>query len=851
LKPRAPFIWTAEQPIDPLGFQAVYRQAPPRATGTNRWFLFRHEFDLNGRPDTAPARVTVDGRYQLFVNGVRVGRGPIRCSPLFQRYDLYDLAPYLQTGRNALGLIVHTYGVDTAWYETVKGMWSHTFGDGAVWLEGEAETAEHTVLLDTGPDWRCLQADAAWRTDTQRMNSGLGFIEAMDARGMPEGWLRPGFDDSTWTRVQELKAGGGGPDALFGGFETRPFPTLIPRSIPTLEERPVIPERLVWIKGLVPNPNLPIERRCYEEALRPAPNQAVDEPQRLLSPHAGVVVRTAENCDIALLFDFGRLLTGYPRIEIDARGGESIEIACSEHLPGEWEAGGAALDARITPVPFLGLDAHVCRYTARPGRQVFERFEWSAIRWMQVTIRDAPQGLTIWSIGATFTAYPVTEAGRFSCSDPFLTRLWKVGAYTLRLCMHDSWEDCPSREQRQWLGDATVENLVGHAAFGPCIAPLNALFLRQVAESQRPDGLTQMYAPGDHHTNGLLIPDWTLQWILNAGDHWLYTGDIDTIEAILPSIERALAWFDHHLSPAGLVADMPYWHFMDWAAVGREAEACVLNAQLAGCFDVAATFAAALGYEHGRTKYSARAGAIRAALNLRHWDERRGCFVDMVDPRSGVQRLRVSQHAFAAMALWGGVPADRLVRNLARVTDPRRLVFTPAPPITTHSATFDEHEDVVLANTFYAHFLYSALADAGRLDQAIMLMRSKLGPMIAKGSSTLWESLEPTASLCHGFSASPTYQLSSRLLGVRPAAPGFTAARVEPNLSGLDYAEGAVPTPFGNVDVALEKTSSGFSAVLRAPEGIALHVAAPPGLLLEGGPRVCRGTATLSYSAQP
>jgi alpha-L-rhamnosidase len=241
LKPRAPFIWTAEQPIDPLGFQAVYRQAPPRATGTNRWFLFRREFDLNGPPDTAPARVTVDGRYQLFVNGVRVGRGPIRCSPLFQRYDLYDLAPYLQTGRNALGLVVHTYGVDTAWYEMVKGMWSYTFGDGAVWLEGEAETAEHTVLLDTGPDWRCLQADAAWRTDTQRMNSGLGFIEAMDARGMPEGWLRPGFDDSTWTRVQELKSGGGGPDALFGGFETRPFPTLIPRSIPTLEERPVIP----------------------------------------------------------------------------------------------------------------------------------------------------------------------------------------------------------------------------------------------------------------------------------------------------------------------------------------------------------------------------------------------------------------------------------------------------------------------------------------------------------------------------------------------------------------------------------------------------------------------------------
>ena len=67
--------------------------------------------------------------------------------------------------------------------------------------------------------------------------------------------------------------------------------------------------------------------------------------------------------------------------------------------------------------------------------------------------------------------------------------------------MHDGWEDCPSREQRQWLGDATVEFLVGQAAFGPSVNALNRQFLHHAAESQRPDGLTQMFAPGDHHTD--------------------------------------------------------------------------------------------------------------------------------------------------------------------------------------------------------------------------------------------------------------------------------------------------------------------------------------------------------------
>ena len=100
-------------------------------------------------------------------------------------------------------------------------------------------------------------------------------------------------------------------------------------------------------------------------------------------------------------------------------------------------------------------------------------------------------------------------------------------------------------------------------AFGPAAHALTAKYLRDVAASQRPDGLTQMFAPGDHNTNGLLIPDWTLQWILTASDYLLWTGDEATIEAIFPAIERAVQWFELQRGKSGLVTDMPYWHFMD------------------------------------------------------------------------------------------------------------------------------------------------------------------------------------------------------------------------------------------------------------------------------------------------
>ena len=143
-------------------------------------------------------------------------------------------------------------------------------------------------------------------------------------------------------------------------------------------------------------------------------------------------------------------------------------------LPDEWQPGGPGPDSRPTPKPWLGADAHLLRYRTKPGVQAFERFEWCAIRWMQLTVRDAPDGVVFRGLGANLANYPIEARGRFSSSDPVLDQLWATGAYTLRQCMHDAWEDCPSREQRQWLGDVTVENLVGWAAFGALLLLLPA-----------------------------------------------------------------------------------------------------------------------------------------------------------------------------------------------------------------------------------------------------------------------------------------------------------------------------------------------------------------------------------------
>jgi alpha-L-rhamnosidase len=811
-----------------MGFLAVMQGQPDRIDGKNRFFLFRRSMEIADADNNSRLAITVDGRYQLFVNGQRIGRGPVRCSPLYQRFDEYDLSPYLRSGRNVIAVLVHNYGVDTAFYEGVKGMWRPTFGEGGLWACGNADGE----IIDSDHRWRCVQCDA-WKADTPRMNSGLGFIEDLDARMLPFGWCEPDFDDDNWSAARPLISGGGGPEAMFGGIETRPFPTLIPRGIPPLNEALLGAQRILWTAGHTPSPDLPVEARIYNEALCVLPEGAIRDNAGLLKVHdATTIITTSPDADIGVVLDFGTIITGCPRIEVIALGDEIIEIAASEKLPGEWAEAGPLPLARITPEPLLGLDAHVSRYTARPGHQIFERFEWCAIRYLHVVVRNAPGGLTIKGLGATTLNYPVRQRGRFACSDATLTRLWEVGAYTLRQCMHDAWEDCPGREQRQWLGDATVENLSAIAAFGDDAAALNRKFLEQVAESQRPDGLTQMFAPGDHATNGLLIPDWTLQWILNAGDHYLHTGNLDVIERIFPAIQKALAWFERQIGADDLVVNMPYWHFMDWAGLGRSGEAATLNAQLAGAYRVAATLASALDWQRAADRYRNKAELLSSALQARHWDDRRGIYVDIVDPNSGSQDLRTSQHANAAIALWGCPPPERIARALDRVTERDRLTFTAAPPIVPTGAQLDPENGVVLANTFYAHFVYEALAMHGRLPAAHQLMRDRFGPMLDRGATTLWESFEPTASLCHGFSASPTWQLSRYVLGIHPRLPGYAAIAATPDLGDLEWAEGIFPAPTGDILVRLDRADQGFTAMIEADANLTITIGEAVGCTL-------------------
>ena len=519
---RAEWIWR-QRPERPPGMAAIF--GPPRSVADerNRFVYFRKSFDLAEPASSLPLHISADGRYQLLVNGTFVGRGPARCDPAFQYYDSYEIAPHLRPGKNVIAVLAHSYGRHMSWYQLPRLEHAQLFGCGGIFVQGELEGGK--LLLDSNESWRFLES-AAWQQETSA--GSVGFIEIYDARLAPVDWQSPDFDDSSWNTAQIL-SGQGWPRTP----ATRPFPLMVARDIPPLLERIDRAARLhrcAQVTEVHDQPNLPAQMGA--ETLQAITTCRVEGVENLVAGGA-LTLQTTPGQAIALVLDFGGTVTGRPRFEIDAPAGAIIDIGTSERLQ----------DEHIEPRfhSFLTSE-NVDRLITRAGRQHWERFEWTGFRYLQLTIRNASQPLTIRDVALNFTSYPVENRGSFACSDERLNRIWQAGANTIQLCMHDGFVDCPQREQRQFVGDAYVEALVNLMAFGDPY--LTAKLLRQVQQSQCADGITQTATPCDFAAeSSSIISDYALYWLMTIREYGRYSGATAIFAELFPGVECVLAWF--------------------------------------------------------------------------------------------------------------------------------------------------------------------------------------------------------------------------------------------------------------------------------------------------------------------
>lgn len=768
--------------------------------------IFRSTVSLDAVPSTAPARLTADSRYVLFVNGAEVGRGPARSQPRRLRYDEYDLAPFLRQGTNTIAVLVTFYGDATAF-------WQPAAANGGLGLDGvlvfEARLGDDWLISD---DTWLVHRATAWTAPSLEGLDGVP-VELVDARALPVDWEQPGFDDSGWPTAH-LR-----PASHIGGFgrtqpPTDPYGALIPRGTAPVGGALVTPA-VVRVSAALPITDA-ADEHPVSRVRRALDGRDVSADATASFP---VAVPSGAGTGTIVSLDFGRVVVGTVHVSLRAAAGTTVDLLYRErpHRSDEAES---------FSIPKTGA-----RYIARGHDDRFDAFEVNGMRFAHLLVTGGDAEAVIDGIEVQERLYPQVGAAFFRSDDPEIDALYAAGIRTVQANAQDAFTDCPTREQRAWVGDGVVHQLVHLTTNDDWRMARNYIAL---GNSPRYDGILPMSVVGEiESSGGFTIPDWSMHWVHGVHNLYRYIGDEQELRALLPTVERILRWYLPYVDERGTIADVPEWNLVDWSSVLVTGRSSLLTALWARGLREFAELSRFVGNQ-GAAAWADDLHARAAGGFEDFWDEARGTYVDhIVD---GVVQPAASQAAGATAIVSGLAPRSRWNRIIDAVTDPATLVVRSW--IGNEDGSYDqqkiadqmkgvqridwdaEHE-VVIAEPFYSYLVHDAVAEAGRAGDLVTLIR-RWSQFLVDGYDTFGECWG-WGTPVHGWSSTPTKDLVQYVLGVTPDAPGFSAARVAPALGTLGFAEGSVPTPFGSIQVRVDATSvtieSPVPVVAVAPDG--------------------------------
>ncbi|HEY5846623.1 MAG TPA: hypothetical protein VIT42_07520, partial [Microlunatus sp.] len=373
-----------------------------------------------------------------------------------------------------------------------------------------------------GPDW--LITDEQWRTQRSRAWRGLSSdqtlegvpIELIDARELNPDWLNPEFDDSSWPGATLLTATH---DGALG--ESRPpldpYGAMLPRGIATLGGDRVTPPTLT-VQSATPVsdlPDHPADRLVHQ--LRTAGEPAATQLPLTITRYSDIATVVTAN--------FGRIVAGHVELAVEAPAGVRLDLFYQES---------AAYDAVAGPVASAPRSS--ASYITRGVADHYKAVDVNGLRQIFLLIPPGTGDVTIRDLAVSEYHYPFTGDATFTSSDAELNRLYRAGVRTTQLNSFDAFTDCPTREQRAWVGDGVVHQMVHLVANSDWRLARNYITL---GASPRPDGMLPMSVVGEiEYRGGYTIPDWALHWVHGVWNLFRHDGDRAATLQLLPVVER-------------------------------------------------------------------------------------------------------------------------------------------------------------------------------------------------------------------------------------------------------------------------------------------------------------------------
>ncbi|GIP18776.1 hypothetical protein J40TS1_44180 [Paenibacillus montaniterrae] len=452
------------------------------------------------------------------------------------------------------------------------------------------------------------------------------------------------------------------------------------------------------------------------------------------------------------LIDFGMELTGQFTLKACGLEGQELEIRYGEELQEDQQA--VRYDMRCN-----------CLYKEiwiLSGKEDwFEPFEYKAFRYVEVI--GPPEVLLPASFKAIVRHYPLDpQACSFQSSDAMLNQIWDICKRGVQLCAQESYVDCPSREKGQYLGDNTIMGHTHMYISGDLRLFKKAIYDFALSSAICP-GLMAV-APGNFMQE---IADFSLQWPQQVLLYYEHSGDQQFLREMYPYAENVLAYFQKYRRSDGLLESVQEkWNLVDWPENLRDgydfpltrpvSDGChnVVNAFYYGCVAAVQKMKDILGIS-----YSDELPALRKAFIDVFYRQETGLFVDAVDSAHHSLHANILPH-------YVGIAPDEAKQAFVAMVRSKRMS----------------------CGVYMSYFLLKALAACGESDLLYELItcrdeRSWVN-MINEGATACFEAWGKeqkwNTSLCHGWASSPIPLLIEEIIGIKPAAPGWSEVAFNP-----------------------------------------------------------------------
>ena len=743
----------------------------------NLFYYFRKSFELTESPSDIKIYITAETKYKLYINGEYVSFGSLQSQPYYKYYDVVDATSYLKPGKNTIA--VHAYYLGTI-PDMIPG------------LLLEAVDGNGNVLVNSDETFKAKK-DESRRQDTHFAwyNQVTPFQEHHDARNAPVGWTLPDYDDSNWegAEVYSNRRRQSSHATLSG-----PWSNLIERDIPYMQVTDILPVSIVKTEE-----HIGIYSRFRNDDLtanlsasgKPLEFSSVVDVENLLGVDGTTLFQTSKNhldkvfdgyYNPSITLDFGKVITAGIKLELTAKAGQIISIGYAERL----------IDGQFNNA-IEGSFAD--QYITRDGDQSFESFTWKGFRYVKILFRKCFEGVTIKNVKAAVTMYPYEEKGVFKSENQMLNSVYDICQYTIRLCSNECITDTPFREQGQWLGDVSAVTLGAiYACFGDTM--LTEKFLKQSGANQMPTGLLTNMTNTTSFDWQNIIPDYSLWWVMAVWNHYMYTGKEEILHDNYVTIIKIIDAFTPYIDEFGMIANMPYWLFIDWAYIDKDGECSSLNAIYYGAIQALLKIAKLRKDHYVIEKYQANAKPIKDGFTNRFFNEKIGLFVDA--NKQGSLSARVSEHANVA-AIYFDLCTEEVTKKVIE------------------NLYLNNQVEFIEAQPFFTTFALQALKKVGQMDLALDIILDRWGErMIGTGAKSCYEEWYQNGSWrdgdfngfmrthSHAWSAHPAEFLIKDLAGIEILEPGCKKLRVTPYQGSFDY-NVKYPTPLGTVVITYKE----------------------------------------------